>query len=175
MKPQESPPFPSEQELRRKWTFRARGRQVVLVKKPREKTSHVLMKALLWALYLPEYPDLAVEVGVGDRYQPDVVALDGEGRPRFWAEAGAVGRAKVFALARRFPHTHLAVAKWGVRLAPFERIAAEAVARARRTAPFDLLRFPADSAERFLDSDHRLRVRFEDLEWVRLHGGGERP
>ena len=68
--------------LRRKWTLRAGDRQVVLIKKPYESTEHVVMKALLWALYLPDYPDLTVEVGVGDRYKPDVVALDSHPPPR---------------------------------------------------------------------------------------------
>ena len=37
--------------LRRKWTFKAHGKQVVFVKGAKEHSSHVLMKALLWALY----------------------------------------------------------------------------------------------------------------------------
>jgi hypothetical protein len=81
--------------LRRKWTLRAHGRQVVFVKKPVESSTHVLMKALLWALYLPAYPNLAVETGVGDRYRPDVVALDAQGEPVFWGEAGDVTVAKI--------------------------------------------------------------------------------
>ncbi len=52
--------------LRRKWTLRAHGRQVVFVKKPVESSTHVVMKALLWALYLPQYPDLTVEIAIGD-------------------------------------------------------------------------------------------------------------
>ena len=42
--------------LRRKWTLRAHDRQVVFVKKSYESDTHVLMKALLWALYLPDVP-----------------------------------------------------------------------------------------------------------------------
>ena len=71
----------SDLPLRRKWTLRAHGNQVVLVKKPGESGEHVIMKALLWALYLPLYPDLTVEVPVGDRYKPDLVSLDAQGRP----------------------------------------------------------------------------------------------
>jgi hypothetical protein len=69
--------------LRRKLTLRAHGEQVVFVKKKRERIEHVLMKAFLWALYLPEYPDLTVEIRVGDRYKPDVVGLDERGQPTF--------------------------------------------------------------------------------------------
>jgi hypothetical protein len=48
--------------LRRKWTFKAHGKQVVFVRRPIESSEHVLMKALLWALYLPDYPSLSVEI-----------------------------------------------------------------------------------------------------------------
>ncbi|RIK43489.1 MAG: hypothetical protein DCC55_05405, partial [Chloroflexi bacterium] len=107
--------MPSDLLLRRKWTFRAHGRQVVFVKRPVEHTSHVLMKAFLWALYLPDYPNLKVEVPAGDRYKPDVVAFDPAdpaAAPLFWGEAGQVGVEKIRALARRYPHTHFAIAKW---------------------------------------------------------------
>ena len=100
-------------DLRRKWTFRAHGRQVVLVKRPVESTRHVLMKAFLWGLYLPSYPDLAVEISIGERYKPDLVSLDAEGRPRFWGECGHVGLDKLRALFRRHRRTHFALARWG--------------------------------------------------------------
>ena len=77
--------------LRRKWTLRAHGQQVVFVKRANGRTAHVLMKAFLWALY------------------------------------------------------------------PIER-----------SAPFDLLRFPADSAARFVGDRGEIRVTHDDLEWVRL-------
>ena len=156
--------------LRRKWTLRAGDRQVVLVKKPYESTEHVVMKALLWALYLPEFPDLTVEVPVGDRYKPDVVALSEQGPPRFWGEAGDVSVAKIRSLARRYQKTHLAVAKWDTRLEPTIAIVTDAIAHLSRQAPVDLLSFPADSAERFVDDDGRIRIARQDLDWVRLHG-----
>lgn len=62
----------SELMLRRKWTLRAHGEQVVFVKKRNERAEHVLMKSFLWALYLPDYPDLTVEISIGDRYKPAV-------------------------------------------------------------------------------------------------------
>ena len=61
--------------LRRKWTLRAHGRQVVFVKRPNERTSHVVMKALLWSLYLPDYADLSIETRLADRYEPDVASI----------------------------------------------------------------------------------------------------
>lgn len=156
--------------LRRKWTFRAHGQQVVLVKRRNERSSHVLMKALLWALYLPLYPDLAVEIHIGDRYKPDVVALESDGRPCFWGEAGQVGLDKIRSLARRYRDTHFAIAKWETRLDPYVDLVRDALEGPRRPAPFDLLRFPADSAEHFIDDQGHIHVSHTDLEWERLGG-----
>ena len=153
--------------LPRKWTFRAHGRQMVLVKKPLESQTHVFTKALLWALFLPDYPDLAVEVAVGNRYKPDLVQLSSDGKPQFWGEAGRVGRRKIQTLLRRFRSTHFAFAKYNASLQPFERILAKAAAALRRTAPVDLICFPADSAEKFIDRGGTIRIAMQDIERVR--------
>ena len=163
--------------LRRKLTLRAAGpdgapRQVVFVKRPGESAEHVLMKAVLWALYLPAYPDLAVEVPIGDRYKPDVVQRAPDGRPVFWGEAGKVSEAKLRSLARRFPETHFALAKWGARLGPHEALARAALARAApsgrpRAAPFELIGVPPDAA-RLVGDDGTLTVTFADVERVRI-------
>lgn len=63
--------------LRRKISLDLGGRRFVLVKKPGESIEHVLGKAAAAHLYRDVYPDLAIEVPVGDTYKPDVVALDG--------------------------------------------------------------------------------------------------
>jgi hypothetical protein len=156
-----------ELRLRRKWTLRAHGRQVVFVKKPVESTEHVVMKALIWALYLPLYPNLTVEISIGDKYKPDVVSLDGRGEPAFWGEAGDVTTAKIRSLARRYKRTHFALAKWNTRLEPLTGIVEHALDGLHRTAPFDLISFPADAAERFMDDDGIIRVSHEELVWMR--------
>jgi len=154
--------------LRRKWTFKAHGRQVVFVKRSKEHASHVLMKALLWALYLPDYPHLSVEIFVGDRYKPDIVACGLDGSPLFWGEAGKVGVEKIRMLARRYRNTHFALAKWDMQLTPFITLVRDALAGFRRTAPFDLLSFPADSAERFIDAHGCIHLTHTEVEWIRL-------
>lgn len=158
----------SELMLRRKWTLRAHGKQVVFVKKSNESPEHVIMKALLWALYLPEYPEMSVEIRIGDRYKPDVVALDAEGKPRFWGESGAVSVEKIRSLARRYRATHFAIAKWDARLDPFVAIVQEALGGLDRSAPFDLIAFPADSVERFIGERGEIRLRRDQIESVRL-------
>ena len=154
--------------IRRKYTFRAGGRKVVVVKRARERPEHVFMKAFLWALYLPVYPDAAIEVSVGDRYKPDVVQVDRWGDPVFWAEAGKVGTAKIESLARRFRGTHFALAKWDTALEPYESIVRSAVAGLDRGAPFDLIRFPPDGLARFVDERGEIRIDRDRLEWLRV-------
>ena len=158
-----------ERHLRRKLTLRAHGEQVVFVKRKQERIEHVWMKAFLWALYLPSFPDLSVEVSIGAKYKPDVVAMDAvRGRPRFWGEAGHVGVDKIAHLVQQYPRTHFALGKWATSLDPFIEIVEEAVADTTRHAPFDLIRFPDDSAERFLDAKGHVTVAHDALEWRRI-------
>jgi len=155
--------------LRRKLTLRAHGEQVVFVKTKQERIEHVWMKAFLWALYLPTYPNLTVEVRVGDKYKPDVVQMDARrGRPVFWGEAGQVGPDKIESLVRRYPDTHFAMAKWDTRLDPFVEIVEDAVADVHRTAPFDLLRLPDGAGERLIDDRGRISIDFSDVTWTRI-------
>lgn len=158
----------SELLLRRKLTLRAHSEQVVFVKKSRESLEHVLMKAFLWALYLPAYAPLTVEVSIGDKYKPDVIGLDAAGRPRFWGEAGKVGAPKITSLTRRFRDTHFAIAKWGLDLSPHLALVNKALDGLDRSAPFDLLSFPPDSADRFIDARGHITLTHGDITWVRL-------
>lgn len=158
----------SELGLRRKWTFRASGEQVVFVKRRNERTEHVLMKALIWALYLPEYPNLVVELSIEDRYRPDVVQLDHCGDPVFWGEAGHVSPKKVRSLAKRYWATHFSWGKWGVPLEQLKALACPELEGSERRAPFDLIVFPKASAERFIKDRGRLEISFADLDWVRI-------
>lgn len=156
-----------ELHLRRKWTLRAHGRQIVLVKRPNESAEHVLMKAFLWALYLPEYPEASIEIDVGDRYRPDVIAWDLQRQPTFWAEAGMVSPQKIRSLARRYPDVHFAFAKWGRKLEQQAAMIQKALGDIRRRAPCDVISFPCDSAERFI-RDGQIEIQHADLEWRRL-------
>jgi hypothetical protein len=147
--------------LRRTLTLRAHGRKVVFVKRAGESAEHVVGKALLWTLYGAQYPDLAVEVGVGHRYKPDVVALRPDGTPAFWGEAGVASAQKLHTLARRFPDTHLAHATWRAALPQAEAFVRAALAGVRRRAPFD-------DALAFVCDDGTVRATFADVAHVRL-------
>ncbi len=130
----------------RKITVRTAGRNVVLRKGREESEQHVLLKALIFSLYADRYPGLAVEVSIGHRYKPDLVALDDEGRPLFWAECGQIGRDKIARLLRQLPNTHLVFAKQATRLQPFERIIRQAWPSSGRSGLVELLSFRADAA-----------------------------
>lgn len=158
---------------RSKWRLTAHGRSIVVVHNPAEKITHPLMKAYLWALYLPQYPTSTIEVRIGDRYKPDVVALDmnnprlRENEPIFWGEAGQTARDKIRALVRRYPTTHFALAKWDMRLKPYADQVEEALRGVRRAAPFDLIQFPA-GCEQFVDDTGAITIEFEHVERIRF-------
>lgn len=154
--------------LPRKWRVKAHNQQTILIKGNSERTSHVLMKAFIWALYLPEYPSAKVEVRVGDRYKPDVVAQDDDGNVTFWGESGQVGRDKLYSLLKRYPDTHFAFAKWAKRLKPLGEMVEDAQQTTQRTAPVDLFSFAHDSDERFVSNDlQTVQLTFDDVEWIR--------
>lgn len=155
-------------QIPRKRMLRAHGKKIIFAKNPNESSEHVLMKAFLWALYLPTYSNLTVEIRIGDRYKPDVVAMSDAGKPLFWGEAGQVSMEKVRALAKRYRGTHFAIAKWNTRLDPVVELVIEALDGVKREAPFDLISFPANSAERFIDEEGNLQISMTDVEIRRL-------
>ena len=174
--------MPSDLALRRTLTLRASDgaapRKLVLVKKRGESIEHVLMKAVLWAAYLPEYPEMQVEVSIGDTYKPDLVQLApppgglayGDPEPVFWGEAGKVSASKWRSLFKRFPDTHFALARWAERLGPHEAIVRKALDGRPRRAPVDLVRVPDDVA-RHIERDGTLSLSFGDVDVLRVESG----
>jgi hypothetical protein len=152
----------SDLHLRRKLTFHAHSRTLVLVKRSNEKIEHRLMMALLWALYLPKYPDLRIDVPVGARYRPDLVQLGLDGRPVFWGECGEVGLEKLRVLCSRYRETHLVFAKWAINIAPFAALIEHALRDVHRAAPVELISFAADSA-RFVNQTGGVEISFADV------------
>lgn len=71
------------------YDFQLAGRRVRLWQRVGESYEHVLMKALGYAMYVGEFPQLEIETRVGLRYKPDLVARDaGNDQFLFWGEAG---------------------------------------------------------------------------------------
>jgi len=150
-----------------KYTFRVGSRKLVFVKRPVEHPRHVIMKALLWALYVPLYPDLRIEVPIGYKYKPDLVQM-GSDSPLFWGEAGHVGNQKLKRMLKRFPKTHFAFAVWENPLKPMGTRVRHLTRVIHRQAPIDLIRFPEDAGSLFIDPRGAIRVRHQELEWQHL-------
>jgi hypothetical protein len=69
--------------------FQLAGQRMRLWQRTGESYEHVLMKALGYAMFAGKYPTLLIEIKVGLRYKPDLVARDEAGNFLFWGEAGA--------------------------------------------------------------------------------------
>lgn len=132
-------------------SFSAHSRRLVLHKPRGESVQHLVLKALLWSLLLPTYPDASCETDIGHRYRPDVIALSTDQQPLWWGECGSVSLAKLDELATTFPSTRLTVAKWGHSDASgYAGYLRSQLSLRRRSAPIEVLSFPADSVERFV-------------------------
>ena len=130
--------------LPRKVTVRVGGRKQVFAQRAGESDRHILLKALVFALYQSQFPDMGVERNIGHRYKPDLVALGSDGTPLFWAECGEIGAEKLARLVHRFPGTHLVVAKLATDLTPWGTIIERALPD-RRSAPIELLGFDSSA------------------------------
>ncbi len=133
----------AELHLPRTLRIRAAGHTLVLAKRAGESTAHVLLKAIGYARYLPQYPGLRVEVSIGERYKPDLVLLDDRGEPRIWIECGHADVDKIRKLVRRYPRTHIV---WLRRQGQWDgavRIVRDALAHtstyAHRTVPLEVI------------------------------------
>jgi hypothetical protein len=67
--------------LPRKVTVRVGGRKQVFAQRAGESDRHILLKALVFALYQSQFPDMGVERNIGHRYKPDLVVLGSDGTP----------------------------------------------------------------------------------------------
>jgi alpha-L-fucosidase len=84
-------------------------------------------------------------------------------RPIFWGECGVVSIEKLNDLLNRYRGTHFVFSKWGISLDPFAELIQRAQRGLRRTAPIELLRFPADAAQ-YIDDDGSIRLEAEQIE-----------
>jgi hypothetical protein len=139
------------------YDFELAGRRVRLWQRRGETYGHVLMKALGYAMYVAEYPGLEIELPVGLRYKPDLVALNdsGGGRPRagarflFWGECGMVSMRKVAWLLKHGDLERLVLFKIDCGVPAFTRELRESVGpRYREGGRLTLVNFKPDVAER---------------------------
>jgi hypothetical protein len=122
-----------------------------------ESYGHVLMKALGYAMFVGEYPNLEIELPVGLRYKPDLVSLnEGEGgvpragaRFHFWGECGTVSMRKVAWLLKHGDAERLVLFKIGSGVTAYTRELRDSVEpRYRERGRLTLVNFAPDIAGR---------------------------
>lgn len=69
--------------------FQLAGKRMRLWQRQGESYRHILMKALGFAMFSRKYQTLEIEVRVGLRYKPDLIARNAAGEFLFWGECGA--------------------------------------------------------------------------------------
>jgi hypothetical protein len=139
------------------YDFELAGRRVRLWQRRGESYGHVLMKALGYAMFARAYANLEIELPVGLRYKPDLVALNdpGGGRPRagarflFWGECGMVSMRKVAWLLKHGDTERLVLFKIGCGVRAYARELRDSVEpRYRGAGRLALVNFAGDIAER---------------------------
>ncbi|MBA2645294.1 MAG: hypothetical protein H0U81_00720 [Pyrinomonadaceae bacterium] len=134
--------------------FDLAGRRVRAWQRPGESYEHVLMKALGYAMYVAEFPTLEIEVEVGLRYKPDLVARGdaagvGGGRFPFWGECGSVTMRKIAWLLKHGDVERLVIFKINCGVAAFvSELRAAIKERYRAPGRLLLVNFVADIAAR---------------------------
>jgi hypothetical protein len=135
--------------------FELAGRRVRLWQRRGETHEHVLLKALGFAMYVAEYPGLEIELSVGLRYKPDLVAPNAGGTTRagarfhFWGECGLVTMRKVAWLLKHGDAERVVLFKLDCAINPLVRELRDVVApRYREGGRLQLVNFAADVSER---------------------------
>ena len=130
------------------YRFRVGDERLTFYKKAGESYEHVLLKALGYALFRPQFPQLEIEKRIGLRYKPDVVALDAHGKPEFWGECGHVGLRKVAWLAKHSGARQIALFKFDITARHFiEQVRAEIEVKYRPPGRLLLFVFAPDSLD----------------------------
>ncbi len=78
-----------------------------------ESYEHILMKALGYAMFIDKFPTMEIEIKVGLRYKPDLIARNAAGDFLFWGEAGANSIRKTSWLLKHTRTKNLALFKIG--------------------------------------------------------------
>lgn len=153
----------------RKWTLYVGDKKKRFRSWHGEQVSHILMKAFMWALYMPQYDEIQVELKLGTEFKPDLVQLDRSREPVFWGEAGYVRLSKLQTVLARYPATHFVLGKWAGCLHSYIDVALQAWPDDPRRSPIDVVIFPEDSAERFITDKGHIQISHDDVEWIQIY------
>lgn len=107
-----------------------------------ESYRHVLMKALGYAMYSEEYPDLEIETDVGLRYKPDLISIAPDNAHRFWGECGQVSVRKTHWLLKHTRTERLVLFKIAVNAEHFaEQLREDIPAKYRPEGKLSIVNF----------------------------------
>jgi hypothetical protein len=129
------------------YDFELAGRRVRLWQRTGESYEHVLMKALGYAMFAGEFPNLEIEQRVGLRYKPDLVARGGEefALPfAFWGECGQTAMRKTGWLLKHAGVARLVLFKIGSSSALVSELRAAIDERYRAPGRLVIINFASD-------------------------------
>jgi hypothetical protein len=126
--------------------FTLAGNRVRLWQRTGESYEHVLMKALGYAMFAGEYPNLEIEVKIGLRYKPDLIARGAlEDEFQFWGEAGANSIRKTFWILKHTRTEKLVLFKIGQNIESLiKQLRAEIPAKYREGKRLVIVKFVSD-------------------------------
>lgn len=128
--------------------FELAGRRVRLWQRTGESYEHILMKALGFAMFVGEFPDLEIEKKVGLRYKPDLVAQNASGDFLFWGECGSNSIRKTAWLLKHARVGQLVLFKIGQNVSQLtEQLQTEIPARYRPQGKLSLINFNSEIVE----------------------------
>ena len=122
--------------------FQLAGKKIRLWQRVGESYEHVLIKALGYAMFVRDFPQLEIETRVGVRYKPDLVARDENNKFLFWGEAGENSIRKTYWLLKHARVEQLVLFKIGISAEQFTRQLREEIpAKYRQTGKLMLINF----------------------------------
>ncbi len=127
--------------------FYLSGNRIRLWQRAGESYEHILMKALGYAIFVGEYPRLEIEVKVGLRYKPDLIAIGAAGDFQFWGECGANSIRKTHWILKHTRTEKLVLFKIGQNVEQLiKQLRAEIPAKYRADRRLTLINFVSDVA-----------------------------
>lgn len=128
--------------------FNLSGKRVRVWQRTGESYAHVLMKALGFAMFAEKYPNLEIEIKIGLRYKPDLIARgNSEGDFLLWGEAGANSIRKTHWILKHTRTEKLVLFKIGQSSEPLiKQLREEIPAKYRAAGRLTLINFVSDIA-----------------------------
>jgi len=128
--------------------FQIGERKIRLWQREGESYRHILLKALGFAMFVGEYPDLEIETDVGLRYTPDLIAFDANRDFAFWGECGLVSIKKTAWLLKHTRTPRIVIFKMNRPIAQLaKQLREEIPARYRPRNRLELIGFSSDIIE----------------------------